>query len=236
MKITSLLVSFGVALSICTSAGAATIDIDSRIGLGLTPDNQGFPAFFANGFVQGATSHTNTIAFDDGVVEVEFTLTVEAFAAGGAPAGLFVNNQASGIDGGANNTEIDAGEQLKVTYDNIAFSVIGAPPSGLVVDLSSFQALIGSARLAAFTPGTDTFTYAGVGAGSVTGDDTQTIEFVPNASIGVGDMSTITGDGGSFRALYVSLHGSYETVIPEPATLGLLVISIVGIAASRRMR
>ncbi len=222
-------------LCLATSVQAMTMEsIETRIGLGLTPDAQGFPGFFANGFTQGDTSHTDTISFNDGVVQVDLTLTIEAFDAGGAPAGLIVNNSATGVEFGVVNNQIDPGESIKVTYDDISFSTIGAPPMGFV-DPSSFSALLSSIRFAAFDAGTDTYTYSGVGAGSTVGDDTDQLSFLPNYSLSNGDMFTITADSGAFRALYISGSGNYK-VIPEPATIGLLALSTVVLATKRRVR
>lgn len=225
-----------------TNAEAASIQtIDSRIGLGLTPDLQGFPAFFTNGFSQGDTSHTNTISFDDGVVQVDYTVTIEGFDSGGSPAGLIVNNQAAGVELGVVNNQIDPGESIKVTFDDISFSVIGVPPFPLMVDPGTFEALLGSIAFAAFTPGTDTYTYAGVGAGSTVGDDTSRLEFVPHATLSNGDMFTLTADSGAFRALYISPSSQYELIpdpnlVPEPATIGLVGLSMACLAATRRRK
>lgn len=227
-----------VAIGMTTSSHAMTMEsIEARIGLGTTMDLQGFAGFFENGFTQGDPAHTETLSFDDGVVQVDFNITVEGFDENGAAAGLRTTTAAVGVDGPSDtvgeSTRIDTDEQIKVTFNSVIFSIIGSPPVGLVVDPSSFEALISSIRFASFTQGTDTYTYAGVGAASVTGDDTEEIEFVPAQAITDGDMFTITGNSGEFRGLYMSLSGNYKS-IPEPATFSLLAISLIGIAASRR--
>ena len=241
MKTRNLASTLGAMAILITSAHAGSIQtIESRVGLGLTPDLQGFPAFFTNGFTQGDTSHTNTISFDDGVVQVDYTLTIEGFDAAGGPAGLIVNNQATGIELGVVNNQIDAGESIKVTYDDISFSVIGAPPFPLMVDPGTYEASLGSIAFAAFGAG-DTYTYAGVGAGSTVGDDTSRLQFVPATTISNGDMFTITADSGSFRALYLSQASQYAQIpdpnlVPEPTTLGLLGLSVACMVATRRKK
>ncbi len=229
------------ALLLPTTQAANIQTLEARVGLGLTPDLQGFPAFFTNGFTQGDTSHTNTLSYDDGLVKVDYTLTVEGFDAGGSPAGLIVNNQAAGVELGVVNSQIDPGESIKVTYDDISFSVIGIPPFPFMVDQGSYESSLSSIALAAFSSGTDTFTYSGLGAGSTVGDDTSSLTFVPPAVISNGDMFTITADSGAFRALFLSQSSQYELIpdpdiIPEPATLGLMGVSIVCIATARRRR
>lgn len=223
------------SLCLATIAHANTMEsFEARIGLGLTPDNQGFPAFFTGGFTQGDTSHTNTLSFDDTIVQMDITLTIEAFDAGGSPAGLIVNNSATGVELGVVNNQIDPGEAVKFTVDNILFSVIGAHPMG-PVDSSSFEALLSSIRLTAFDDGVDTYTYSGLAAGSVIGDDTDTIGFVPSAPLANGDMFTVTADTGAFRALFLSASGNYK-VVPEPATFGLMGVALLGMATMRRKK
>ncbi|MEM8944844.1 MAG: PEP-CTERM sorting domain-containing protein [Planctomycetota bacterium] len=241
MKTFAYAVSVTATLLLFTSSDAHAASMESfeaRIGLGTSADSQGFAGFFETGFVQGSPSHTDTISFDDGVVKVDFDVTVEGFEESGGPGGLRTTSAAVGVDGsgdtGSETTRIDAGEAIKVTFNDISFSIIGAPPAGMIVDPGSFEALISSIRFAAFDNGTDTYSYSGVGAGSVVGDDTSTLSFVPNQTIATGDMFTITGDSGEFRGLYISMSGNYETVIPEPATLSLVALSLVGIALKRR--
>ncbi|MEM8944843.1 MAG: PEP-CTERM sorting domain-containing protein [Planctomycetota bacterium] len=237
----TILTGLAVAIGLCLSAPttAATIEsIEARIGLGLTPDLQGFPAFFANGFVQGSTSHTDTITFSDGLVEVDYDLTIAAFDAAGAPAGLIVNNQATGVELGVNNSQIDAGESIVVTYNAITPIVIGVPPFPLMVDLGSIEHTLSSIAFAAFTSGTDTYTYSGVGAGVATGDDTSTLTFVPPTEVTGGDSFTITADSGAFRALFISQATSYEllpdpNLVPEPASVGLAALGLAAAAATR---
>lgn len=234
--LTRMSVAVAVLFAVTSAKAAVMETIESRVSLGTDAvDSQGFPGFFATGgFVQGSTSHTNTISFNDGVVQVDYDMTIEAFDAAGAPAGLNVLAHAAGINLGVTNDEIDPGEVIKVTYNSITFSVLGPHPQGSV-DPSSFQALLGSIRLAAFDSGVDTFTYAGVGAGSVTGDDTQELDFVPSAPVNDGDTFTITGDSGAFRALYISNATTYK-VVPEPTTLAFCVMGLGCVAALRRTR
>ncbi len=227
------------ALLLQTAHAANIQTIPARIGLGLTPDLQGFPPFFTNGFSQGATSHTNTISFDDGLVKVDYTLTIEGFDAAGAPAGLIVNNQATGVELGVVNNQIDAGESIKVTYDDISFSLIDTPPFPFLVDPGTYASSLSSIALAAFTAGTDTYTYSGVGDGGIVGDDTASLTI--QTPITGGEMFTLTADSGAFRALFLSQSSQYElrpdpNLVPEPATLGLMGVSIVCIAAARRRR
>lgn len=237
---TIIMAAFLAAAILCSSAQAGSIEtIETRIGLGLTPDLQGFPAFFTNGFSQGDTSHTNTVTFDDGLVQVDMTLTIEGYDAAGAPAGLIVNNQAAGVELGVVNNQIDTGESIKVTYDDISYSVSGTPPFPYLVDPGTYASSLSTIAFAAFTPGTDTYTYAGVGAGTTSGDDTAALVFVPPTSISNGDMFSITADSGAFRLLYLSQAAQYElrpdpNLVPEPATLGLLGLSLLCITASRR--
>ncbi len=236
--LTTSLPTLLLALVLTTPAQAATmVDFPGRVALGSDAVISGFTGFFSNGFVQGTPSHNNVLSFDDGVVKMDLDVTVEGFDESG-PAGLRTTGSAVGVDGlgdsGSESTRIDAGESIKVTFNDVAFSVIGAPPAGFV-DPGSFEALMSTIRLAAFDAGTDTFTYAGIGAGFVVGDDTDTIGFVPSQPVDDGDMFTITADSGAFRALYVSVSGNYK-VVPEPTTIGLIAVSALAMAVQRRSR
>ena len=234
MNVQRIAFSFLATIALCATASAEMLD--ARIGLGIRIGD-----FFedpGSGFVQGSTSFTNTMTFDDSVVEVDFTLTAEGFDAGGAPAGLFANNQAVGVEGGSRDDKIDAGETIKITFTDIEFTVIGVPGPGLEVDPSTITAFLSSIRLAAFNDGVDTFTYTGVGDANLVGDDTQTIEFVPDLVVDDGDMFSITADSGDFRGLFLSLDVTYGTrpddnEIPEPTTLAL---AFIGAAALGRRR
>lgn len=235
---TALVASF---LLLSTVRAGSIQNIESRIGLGLTPDLQGFPAFFTNGFTQGDTSHTNTLSFNDSIVKVDYTVTIEGFDSGGSPAGLIVNNQSAGVELGVVNNQIDPGESIKVTYDDISYSVIGVPPFPLMVDPGTYESTLGSIAFAAFSPGTDTYTYAGVGAGSTVGDDTSRLEFVPATTISNGDMFTLTADSGAFRALFLSQASQYEllpdpNLVPEPTTLGLMALGLAAISVTHRKK
>ena len=239
MKTLKLVPAIIAAVCLGTAVQAASLEhIPARVALGSDANISGFTGFFSNGFVAGSSSHNNVLSFDDGVVQVDFDITVEAFDEAGAPTALRPTPSAVGIDAPGDTvseqTRIDAGEQIKVTVNDVNFAVIGVPPAGMIVDVSSFEALMSTIRLAAFDNGIDTFTYAGIGAGSVVGDDTDTISFVPNQTIVDGDMFTITADSGQFRGLYISMAGEYTTIVPEPATLGLIAISVVGLVARRR--
>lgn len=240
MKTLTFLSALLIPLCFGGSANATTMEhIPARIALGSGADLSGFTGFFSNGFVDGSTSHTDTLSFDDGVVQVDFQLTVEAFDSDGSPTALNPITTAVGINGAGDtveeSTRIDAGEKIKVTVDDVNFSVIGAPPVGFV-DISSFEALMSTIRLSAFDNGVDTFTYAGIGAGSVVGDDTDQIEFVPDQVLVDGDMFMVTADSGLFRGLFISMSGNYKTAVPEPATLCLFAMGLVGTLCSRRKR
>lgn len=237
MKTLTLVPALLALLCFTATAEATTLEhIPARVALGSDADISGFTGFFSNGFVAGSTSHNNVLSFDDGVVQVDFDITVEGLDAGGGPAALTPIPTAVGIEGSGDSvseeTRIDAGETIKVTINDVAFSIIGAPANG-VVDPASFEALMSTIRLSAFDSGVDTFTYAGAGAASVVGDDTDTISFVPRAPVVNGAMFTITADTGAFRGLFVSLAGEY-TVVPEPATLSLVGLALIGLAAQRR--
>lgn len=237
MKIRNLVAALLATVCLTTLSQASTIEhIPARIALGSDADISGFTGFFSNGFVAGSTSHNNVLSFDDGVVQVDFDITVEAFDEAGSPAALNPIPSAVGIDGagdsGAESSRIDAGEKIKVTLNDVSFSEIGAPADGFV-DPSSFEALMSTIRLTAFEDGVDTFTYEGVGAATVVGDDTDTISFVPNYTLADGDMLMITADSGLFRGLYISMAGEYA-VVPEPSTLCLVALSALALAAQRR--
>lgn len=237
MKIFNLVAALLAIFCLTSLSQATTIEhIPARIALGSDADISGFTGFFSNGFVAGSTSHNNVLSFDDGVVQVDFDITVEAFDEAGAPTALNPIPSAVGIDGVGDtvseSSRIDAGEKIKVTLNDVNFSIIGAPADG-VVDPSSFEALMSTIRLAAFDSGIDTFTYAGVGAGSVVGDDTNTVSFVPSQTLVDGDMLMVTADTGEFRGLYISMAGEYA-VVPEPSTLCLVALSALAIASQRR--
>lgn len=238
MKTLNLAPTLLAVVCLASAAHATTIHhIPARVALGSDATISGFTGFFSNGFVAGSTSHNNVLSFDDGVVQVDFDITVEAFDEAGSPTALRPTPSAVGIDGAGDTvseqTRIDTGESIKVTLNDVNFSVIGAPAVGSV-DPGSFEALMSTIRLAAFDSGVDTYTYAGVGAAAVTGDDTDTIDFVPDQTLVDGDMFTITADSGEFRGLYISLAGEYCTVVPEPATISLVALSLLGLTAQRR--
>lgn len=226
MKLNLAVIALSGILSIAGTASAAMIE--GRVGLGIQLGDFFEPS---SGFTEGDTSHTNTMTFTDGIVEVDFTITVEAFDSGGAPAGLTVNTQAAGVQLGVNNTQVDPGESIKFTYDSVDFSVVGPAPGGQTVDPASYSAILSSIRLAAFTDGTDTFTYSGLGAGSITGDDTDTISVL--AEIADGDMFTVTADTGAFRMLFLS-HDARYGLVPEPTSLAVVLVGLAGLAARRR--
>ncbi len=211
---------------------SASIMIEARVNLGMNSANPIGEDFFTavSGFTQGDTSHTNTLTFDDGVVEVSLTMTVEGFDAGGAPAGLIVNNQATGIELGVVDGQVDPGETVKFTYDAIAFNDIGLPP-GDILDTNVLDLILSTIRFTAFDAGVDTYTYAGVGAGGATGDDTLTLNV--GTSVEANDMFTITADSGAFRILYLSHEAVYAT-IPEPASA--LLVAFASLAAMGRRR
>lgn len=220
---------FTVAM-VAFGATASAAMLEGRIGLG-TQAGDFFEA--GSGFTQGDTSHTNTMSFNDGVVQVDFTLTVEAFDAADNPAGLSVNNQAAGVELGVNNTQIDPGESIKVTYDSIVVTVIGMPGPLEMVDPSTIVTNLSSARLTAFTPVVDTFTYEGVNEAGILGDDTQTIEI--DSPIVDGDMLEITADSGAFRWLFLSHNVMYDTkAVPEPTTFVMTLIAAAGLSGRRR--
>jgi hypothetical protein len=205
-------------------APAMGAHIEARVGLG-TQLGDFFDA--SSGFVAGSTSHTNTLCFSDGTAEACFTMTIEGFDSNGAPAALIPNNQAVGIEVGVNDTQIDAGEWVKVTYDAISVTALNPPPS-----IASWTAGLGSIRLAAFDDGVDTFTYSGPGAGTMVGDDTNYID-LDEPIIMAGDMFTVKADSGRFRMLWISNHADYD-VVPEPLGLGLVCVGLFGLVTTRR--
>ncbi len=234
---TTKVLALVASLCLISSVQAGTIEtIDARTGYGLTPDGAGFPAFFA-GFA-GGTSYTNTTSFTDGVVQMDLDMTVEGFDFNGTPANLVVSNTATGIEVGVDNMRLDTGERVKVTYNSITFSNVGPAPAGMVVDPSSYNAILDTVRLTSYDVGTDQYSYAGVGTvtNAVPIGTTQ-IDLEIFEPISDGDMFNITAVGGAFRLLFSSQQAQYETIpIPEPATLGLMTLSMVGILASRRRR
>lgn len=207
--------------------------IEARIGLGTSPDSQGFPGFFA-GF-GGGTSHTNSFTFSDGVVDFKIDMTVEGLDSSDQPANLVVNNLSAGIEIGVGDMLIDSGEKIKITYDNLSFSTTGTPPAMGIVDLSSFGAILSTVRLSAFGAGDD-YAYSGVGSVVDTLQIGNTLQLELNTPIVTGDMLTITATAGGFRALFLSQSGNYNTIVPEPATFGLMAISLFSLAAFRRKR
>ncbi|TWT97622.1 hypothetical protein Pla108_17740 [Botrimarina colliarenosi] len=223
--------SFLAALVALGSAAQGEM-IEARITTGIDP-GQFFSA--ASGFVNGASTHTNTISFSDGLVQADFTLTAAAFGPGGVPASLNVAN-AAGVNtlGVSGNSQVETGESIKFTYDSVTYTIVGVPPAGLTVDPSTFTASVSSIALAAFEVGTDTFTYMGIGSGGATGDDTGVLTLSPTV-ITPGDMSTITGDSGSFRVLYLSNSVGYGLrPVPEPTTAALATLVTFGLIGCRR--
>ena len=219
------------AFALLAPASAATM-IEARVNLGTNSANPIGEDFFtaASGFTQGDTSHTNTLTFTDGVVEVDITMTIEGFDAGGAPAGLIVNSQATGVELGVENDQVDPGETVKFTYDAISFNDVGLPP-GEILDTNVLDLILSTIRFTAFDAGVDTYTYAGVGAGGATGDDTLTLNV--GTSVDANDMFTITADSGAFRILYLSHEAVYAS-IPEPASAMLVAFASLGMARRRR--
>ena len=226
------------SLMFVTTIHAASMEsIEARVGFGTSPDAQGFTGFFENGFVQGSPSHTDTVSYSDGTVQVDLNITVEGFDENLAPSGIRTTAAAVGVEGagdtGFESTRLDTGEFITVTFNDINFSVIGVPPSGHAVDPTSFEVLISTIQLAAFDSGLDTFTYTGVGASAVTGDDTNVLTFIPSQEVVDGDSFTILADSGAFRGLFVSLSANYAT-IPEPASLGLMCLALLTYSVRRR--
>jgi len=215
-----------LAMLIATSASAAIIP-NTRIVLGTNDAPTDFPRFFdsASGFIQGSTTFTNSVSFDDGVGKVDYTITIEAFDAAGAPAGLHVGVGATGVELGVDGTRIDPGESIKVTYDTISHSQIGGPTA-----IASFMTTLNAVRFNSFEAG-DTFTYTGVGAGGITGDDT--FEVLVGASIASGDTFTVTGDTGAFGMQWLS-HTTEYTLVPEPSTMIFAVFGLVATVLRRR--
>ena len=217
-----------LATSIASSAFAGTIP--GRIVMG-TSDTavDGFPRFFdsSSDFTQGDTSHTHTVAFDDGVGQVVYNITIEAFNSAG-PAGLNVGTGATGIELGVDNSRIDPGESIVVTYNSITHSQI-APGPGPINPLT-YDTKLNALHFNSFGAG-DTYTYSGVGAGGATGDDTN--EILLGASIATGDSFTIMADTGAFRLQWISQVTQYE-LIPEPTTLALCTLVFAPMLVRRR--
>lgn len=222
-----------LATLVATSAFAGNIPGRFVLGTEDAPAD-GFPRFFnsASGFTQGDTSLTNTLSYNDGIGQVDFTITIAAFNAAGGPAGLNVGVGSSGVELGVDNLRIDPGETIKVTYDNIAYSQIGPGAGGLPIDFSTFDTVLNAIHLNSFGAG-DTFTYAGIGAGGITGDDT--FEVLVGESISSGDMFSITGDTGAFKMQWVSQESTYELGVPEPSSLVLAAFSLAVLATRRRL-
>jgi len=218
-----------------TSHVAHAADFPARVELGSSAGQFFDPA---SGFTDGVdTSHTNTVSVDDGFVQVDFTLTIEALGTAGGAVPINVNPSAAGVqETGSSDDRINAGETLRVTYDSIAYSIIGTPPAG-AVDPTSFEAYISSIRLSAFDDGVDTVVYAGLGAPPTSTVDGPgrfaTLGFV-GTTIADGNSFTLTGGANSdFRALYISNRAAYG-VIPEPATLALLATGLMASLGIRR--
>lgn len=214
------------AMLIATSASAGTIPGRIVLGTDDAPADP-FPRFFdtASGFIQGSTSFTNSVSFDDGVGKVDYTITIEAFNAAGAPAGLNVGVGAAGVELGVDNSRIDTGESIKVTYDSISHSQIGGPTT-----IASYITTLNAVHFISFGAG-DTFTYSGVGAGGITGDDT--FEVLVGASIATGDTLTVTGDSGAFKMQWLSHVTEYE-LVPEPSTMIFAAFGLVATVLRRR--
>ncbi len=177
--------------------------------------------------MQGAsTSFQNTVSFTDGVGKVDYTLTVSAFDVAGQPANLYAGVGASGVEVGVGDTRIDAGESIKVTYDNIAYSQVGGTQP-----IGNWSTTLNQLHFNAFTAGTSQYTYTGVGAGGATGDDT--FELVLGTPVVAGDSFTVRGDGGDFRFQWISQAATYS-VVPEPTTLALAAFGLIAISAGRR--
>lgn len=229
MSRTTLALSL-IAAAIAAPAHAAML-IPGRIVMGTsTTAIDGFPRFFATGgFANGNSSHTNTVSFDDGVGKVEYNITVEAFNAAG-PAGLNVGVGATGVELGVDNTRIDAGESIKVTYNSITHSQIDLTPG--TIDPASWLTTLNAIHFNSFDDGTDTYTYTGVGAGGAVGDDS--FELALDSPIDGGDTFTIEGDSGAFKLQWLSHMTEYELGIPEPSSFAVAVLGLIGVATSRR--
>ncbi len=228
---------FLIALMVCPAGQmACAVDFPARIELG-----GGAGQFFdpASGFVDGVdTTHTNSVSFNDGIVQLDITLTVEAIGATGSAVPINVAASAAGVQEiSSNDDRINAEESLVVSYDQIVFSVIGTPTVGMV-DPASLEAQLSTFRLSAFDDGVDSFTYTGIGAPPTVSVDVAarlaTLDF--GDELQDGDSFIIAGGSNSdFRAQFISNRGSYD-IIPEPTVLALMAVSLVGTVCTWRER
>ncbi|MCA9260277.1 MAG: PEP-CTERM sorting domain-containing protein [Planctomycetales bacterium] len=182
----------------------------------------------ASGYVNGSTSHTNTVCLDNGEVEICFDVTVEGFDAAGAPAPLHAFEFGSGVATGSHDRYLDEGDVYKVTYNAITVNsmVTNMAVASAYVDLSSI-------RIAAWHDG-DQFTYVGVGDMNMVGDDTQHLSFPDDPELSPGSMFTVQADAGSFTMHTLSQGLNYELrPVPEPTSLAL---GLLGLLAWRRKR